>query len=137
MLFQAPLKNFYFLFLGLLIQPHSIIQTHKHKQNTMSKIYKTYEHNPPHLFIPNAKYFITGSTYQKRYYLNTNIIKETTIQYMFKSFGHYNWQIEDWVLLDNHYHLMTCYFVLIQFSPIFLLSLYMELAAHHRVKGIS
>ncbi len=26
---------------------------------------------------------------------------------MFKSFEHFGWKIEDWVLLDNHYHLMA------------------------------
>ena len=26
---------------------------------------------------------------------------------MFKSFEYYGWKIEDWVFLNNHYHLMA------------------------------
>jgi len=31
--------------------------------------YKEYKHNPPHLFRSDAKYFITGATYEKKYFL--------------------------------------------------------------------
>ena len=34
--------------------------------------YKTYIHNPPHLFIDNAKYFVTASTLGKHPYLKTD-----------------------------------------------------------------
>ncbi len=73
----------------------------------MTGIYKTYKHNPPHLFRPNAKYFITGATYQKKHYLESDEAKAKTIEYMFKSFEHFGWTIEDWILLNNHYHLMA------------------------------
>ncbi|MCF7885823.1 MAG: transposase [Candidatus Marinimicrobia bacterium] len=73
----------------------------------MTEIYKTYQHNPPHLFRSNAKYFITGATYKKVHYLESNKAKKIFLKYLFKSFNHYNWQIEDWVVLDNHYHLMA------------------------------
>ena len=33
--------------------------------------------------------------------------KDIFLNYLFKSFEHYNWKIEDWVVLDNHYHLMA------------------------------
>ncbi len=69
--------------------------------------YKTYSHNPPHLFVPYATYFITGSTLQKIHYLKTDTIKEQVRHYMFKSFAHFNWCIHDWVILDNHYHIMA------------------------------
>ncbi len=29
------------------------------------------------------------------------------MEYMFKSFEHFDWQIEDWTLLNNHYHIMA------------------------------
>ena len=73
----------------------------------MSEIYKTYEHNPPHLFRSNAKYFITGATYKKRHYFEPDHVKEKVTEYMFKSFDHFGWKIEDWLLLNNHYHLMA------------------------------
>ena len=69
--------------------------------------YKTYPHNPPHLFVPNAIYFITGATLHNVHYLKTDKTKEQVCRYMFKSFSHSNWTIEDWVILDNHYHIMA------------------------------
>jgi putative transposase len=71
------------------------------------QIYKTYLHNPPHLFIPNAKYFITGAAYKHKPIFRTQNAKSAVLKYMFKSFTNFDWQIEDWVILDNHYHLMA------------------------------
>lgn len=73
----------------------------------MIEIFKKYQHNPPHLFRSNGKYFITGATYKKESYLQLDGVKEKTAEYMFKSFEHFGWEIEDWVILNNHYHLMT------------------------------
>ncbi|HMA62051.1 MAG TPA: transposase [bacterium] len=73
----------------------------------MPEIYKTYKHNPPHLFRSNAKYFITGSTYKKVKYLVSEEAKERLLKSIFIGFTDYDWVIEDWVILDNHYHLMV------------------------------
>lgn len=73
----------------------------------MIEIFKKYQHNPPHLFRSNGKYFITGATYKKKPYLKLDEVKEKTAEYMFKNFEHFGWEIEDWVILNNHYHLMT------------------------------
>ena len=73
----------------------------------MDIVYKTYPHNPPHLFVPNANYFITGATLYKIHYLKTATIKEEVRRYMFKSFTHFGWHIHDWVILNNHYHIMA------------------------------
>src|SRR3990172_4796590 len=77
------------------------------KPKTMEEIFKRYEHAPPHLFRANAKYFITGATYDRMHFLYSDSAKEKTVEYMFKSFEHFCWQIEDWVLLNNHYHIMA------------------------------
>jgi len=73
----------------------------------MTEIYKTYKHNPPHLFRSNVKYFITGATYKKVHYMRSDEAKKLFLKYLFTSFDHYNWEIEDWVVLNNHYHLMV------------------------------
>ena len=73
----------------------------------MTEIFKKYDHAPPHLFKATATYFITGATYEKRHTLRSDAAKEKTVEYMFKSFAHFGWKIEDWVLLNNHYHLMA------------------------------
>lgn len=68
--------------------------------------YKTYHHNPPHLFSPNTKYFITGSTYKQVLHLKGPEAKWQLLTSIRKAFKEYGWELEDWVILDNHYHLM-------------------------------
>jgi len=69
--------------------------------------YKKYEHNPPHLFKPESKYFITARTYKKKKFFKTDKAKSNLFQSIFTSFNNRNWIIEDWVILDNHYHLLV------------------------------
>jgi len=72
----------------------------------MENEYKIYEHNPPHLFCPGSKYIITGATYGKKPWLKSDEAKERLLTSIKKGFDHYHWTLEDWVILDNHYHLM-------------------------------
>ena len=69
-------------------------------------IIKNYEHNPPHKFIANTKYFITSSIYNKIKLLKSEESKLKLLEYIKHSVEHYNWKLGDWVILDNHYHLM-------------------------------
>jgi putative transposase len=69
--------------------------------------FKTYNHNPPHLFRNSAKYFITASTYRKEKYLRKNQTKYIVLNSIKFGFNRYDWLLEDWVILDNHYHLMV------------------------------
>ncbi|MBT3251678.1 MAG: hypothetical protein HN729_02930 [Candidatus Marinimicrobia bacterium] len=70
-------------------------------------IYKEYKHNPPHLFVKNEKYFITASTYQKKKFFIQKEAKEYLKNSIIRAFSEFKWQIDDWVILDNHYHLMV------------------------------
>jgi putative transposase len=71
------------------------------------EIYKTYKHNPPHLFKPNSKYFITGAIHQKRMLLRSDEAKQRLILSLKQGFNSKGWKLEDWVALHNHYHLMA------------------------------
>lgn len=73
----------------------------------MEDVFKIYQNNPPHLFRPKGKYFITGSTYRRKCHLVSEETKNATLEYLFKSFNNFGWSIEDWVLLDNHYHILV------------------------------
>lgn len=67
---------------------------------------KKHQHNPAHLLIDNSPYFITAAIYQKRNLLRSSVIKNylvSTIQHCFDEKG---WLLNDWVILDNHYHLL-------------------------------
>lgn len=77
------------------------------KMKSVEEIYKTYKHNPPHLFRPNAKYFITAAAYKKQHLFEDDDVKHCVLEVMFESFTRQCWKIEEWVLLDNHYHLMA------------------------------
>ena len=69
--------------------------------------YKIYPHNPPHLFRKDSKYFITAATYKKIHFFQTDQSKQILLESILKTFSKFNWIIEDWVILDNHYHLMV------------------------------
>jgi len=69
--------------------------------------FKRYAHNPPHYFKTGAKYFITASTYLRKDFLSMNEAKSILLQSIKKGFSKYSWLLEDWVILNNHYHLMV------------------------------
>ena len=64
-------------------------------------------HSPAHLFIDDAHYFITSSIYQKRPLLASPIIKNHLIKTIINCLSERNWILNDWVILDNHYHLLV------------------------------
>ena len=68
--------------------------------------YKTYTHTPPHLYQTGVKYFITASTYGRKRLLD-DPAKEKLFSSLLKSCDKYGWKLEDWVILDNHYHIMV------------------------------
>ncbi len=72
----------------------------------MEIIYKEYKHNPPHLFLPHSKYFITGATYNKKKWFKSNETRGQLLKIIKIGFERHRWKLEDWVILDNHYHIM-------------------------------
>jgi len=71
------------------------------------EIYKTYLHNPPHLFRPNAVYIVTGSTYRKLHYLGTDEKKSQFCTTLFERSAMFGWELEAWAVLSNHYHFVA------------------------------
>lgn len=69
--------------------------------------FKKYRHNPPHLFIDGAFYFITGGILNKQYILGDGVRKKTVQQTMEKWFSYFDWQLHAWIILGNHYHLIA------------------------------
>lgn len=63
-------------------------------------------HRPAHLLIDSSPYFITASIYQKRHILDDDL-KADLIQLMHKEFNYCNWEVNHWVILNNHYHIMV------------------------------
>ena len=69
--------------------------------------FKKYPHNPPHLFIDGAIYFITGGILDKQHILCEDAHKEFVLAAMEKWFPNFEWQLDAWIILNNHYHLVA------------------------------
>lgn len=67
---------------------------------------KKHPHTPAHLFLDNMPYFITGAIYKKRPLLKRDDLKEMLKEKLFTYFQKVQWQLDHWVILDNHYHVM-------------------------------
>lgn len=64
-------------------------------------------HNPHHIYVDNSAYFISSSIYKKRNLLVLDKIKDYLIDTIKQCFTEKKWQLKDWVILDNHYHLLA------------------------------
>jgi putative transposase len=63
-------------------------------------------HTPAHLLLDDTAYFLTGAIYEKRPLLLQDSLKEKLISLIEQSFAHFAWTLDEWVVLDNHYHLL-------------------------------
>lgn len=70
----------------------------------MDHIYKTYPHNPPHYFVSNAMYMVTGAILYHRPLLDENKRKELVLHTLFERAKLLNWNLQAWAILHNHYH---------------------------------
>jgi len=68
--------------------------------------YKTYKHNPPHLFLPGYNYFVTASSWRHKPIFHESKIKEQMVEMLSLGCQKYHWILDDWVFLDDHYHIM-------------------------------
>ena len=73
----------------------------------MEAIYKTYFHNPPHYFVSNAMYMVTGAILHKQHLLSENKRKEFFLQTLFEKASLFGWILEAWAVLHNHYHFIA------------------------------
>lgn len=72
----------------------------------MEDIYKTYPHNPPHYFVSNAMYMVTGAILYKQHLLSEDRRKEFFLNILFEKAKLFEWNLEAWAVLNNHYHFM-------------------------------
>ena len=80
--------------------------------------YKTYSHNPPHLFLDRTSYFITGGTHKKQAFWFDDERKHILLDAIKDWFSKYKWDIEAWIIFNNHYHLIVCRYRGEDLSPI-------------------
>jgi putative transposase len=73
----------------------------------MEAIYKVYLHNPPHYFVPNAMYMITGVILHKQHLLSEDKRKVFFLRTLFERAELFTWNLEAWSVLNNHYHFIA------------------------------
>ena len=73
----------------------------------MDDIYKTYPHNPPHYFVPNAMYIVTGAILHNRRLLKSDKHKLLVMDILLERATHWKWVLEAWAILENHYHFIA------------------------------
>jgi putative transposase len=66
-----------------------------------------YNHTPPHLFRPDAIYFVTGTIYKKTPLMNTEIKLSKFTEILFEQASKLKWGLEAWSVLPNHYHFVA------------------------------
>jgi putative transposase len=67
-------------------------------------LFKTAPHNPPHLFIADTLYMVTGSTYKGAHLMKSSERKVEWRNAFHEAARIYQWQIIAWTVLHNHYH---------------------------------
>lgn len=73
----------------------------------MEDNYKVYLHNPPHYFLPNAMYMVTGAILHKQHLLSDDNLKGFVLQILFERASLLNWNLQAWAILNNHYHFIA------------------------------
>ena len=73
----------------------------------MEDIFKTYPHNPPHYFVPNALYIVTGAVLHNEHLLKSDKHKLLVLGILLERARHWGWDLEAWAILENHYHFIA------------------------------
>jgi putative transposase len=58
------------------------------------------------LFGKETTYFVTGATYNKRPLLMSTEVKTYLFTLLHEAFQKHKWELQHWVILDNHYHVL-------------------------------
>jgi putative transposase len=69
-------------------------------------VFKPGHHSPPHLFVADSLYMLTGSTYSQQPLIRTDDRKRELLDAIQYAADIYLWKIIAWVIMDNHYHLI-------------------------------
>ena len=67
-------------------------------------VFKPGHHTPPHFFMADWFYMLTGSIYKQQPLMQSDRRKKEWIEAFFAASELYHWVIIAWVLMENHYH---------------------------------
>src|SRR5690606_16361933 len=64
-------------------------------------------HSPPHRLFEAGAYLVTGATYQKDHFLNSPERLSFVQQALLQLAEEFQWTIQAWAILINHYHFVA------------------------------
>ena len=70
-------------------------------------IYKPHLNSPPHWFVSNAIYMVTGATLYKKLLLDSDVKRANFCQTLIERTEILGWELEAWVVMSNHYHFIA------------------------------
>jgi putative transposase len=70
-------------------------------------IYKPYIHSPPHWFVSNAVYMITGSTLYGKPFLDSDAKLINFCETLMERASILKWTVKAWAVMPTHYHLIA------------------------------
>src|SRR5262245_42773847 len=73
----------------------------------MSDIFKVYLHNPPHYFVSNAMYIVTGAILHNQPLLIEERRKQFILLTLLERAALFGWNLQAWAILNNHYHFIA------------------------------
>jgi hypothetical protein len=75
--------------------------------NPNMDIYKPYLHSPPHWFVSNAIYMVTGSTLYGTPLLDSNAKLINFYETLMERASILKWSVDAWVVMPTHYHFIA------------------------------
>src|SRR5215203_5681525 len=67
-------------------------------------IYKPHKNSPPHWFVSNAIYMVTGSTLYRKPLLDSDEKLANFCETLFERANILNWSLDAWFVTSTHYH---------------------------------
>lgn len=64
-------------------------------------------HTPPHWLFEQGIYMVTAGTYRKFPYWNTAERRDFFLNALFDRAAEFDWQLQAWAILPNHYHFIA------------------------------
>ena len=69
-------------------------------------VFKPANNTPPHMFMADWFYMLTGSVYKQQPLIRSNNRKREWVNALISASEIYHWKIIAWVVMDNHYHVI-------------------------------
>jgi putative transposase len=70
-------------------------------------IYKPHKNSPPHWFVSNAIYMVTGSTLYGKSLLDSDAKLTNFCETLMERAGILKWSMDAWVVMPTHYHFIA------------------------------